>query len=60
MIPCIYQKVEVLDTVIKKVLSTSVPPPLSIMKYEVAEAILKADVQKKDDAYPPVALWYFL
>ena len=58
--PCIYQKKEVLDTVIKKVFSTSVPPPLSIMKYEVAESILKADVQKKDDAYPPVALWYFL
>ena len=55
--PCIDKKVEVLDTVFKQVFSTSVPPTLSITEYEVAEAILKADGQKKDDAYPPVSLW---
>ena len=58
--PCIDQKVEVLDTVIKQVLSTSFPSPLSIMEYEVAEVILKSDGQKKDDAAPPFALWNFL
>ena len=58
--PCIDQKVEVLDTVIKQVLSTSFPSPLSIMEDEVAEAILKAGGQKKDDAAPPFALWDYL
>ena len=44
--PCIYLKVNVQDTVIQQVLSTSVPLPLPIMEDELAGAILKADVQK--------------
>ena len=51
-------KVKVQDTVIQQVLSTSVPLPLPVMEDEVVGAILKADVQKEDDADPPVALWY--
>ena len=42
----IYQKLEVWDTVIQQVLSTSVPSPLPMMEDEVTGAILKADVQK--------------
>ena len=46
-------KVKVQDTVIQQVLSTSVPLPLPVMEDEVVGAILKADVQKEDDADPP-------
>ena len=45
------------DTVIIQVLSTSVPLPLQMMENEVVGAILKADVQKDDDATPLVTLW---
>ena len=54
---CIYLKFKVQDTVIQQVFSTSVPLPLPMMEDEAVGAILKADVQKKDDADPPVALW---
>ena len=50
-------KLKVQDTVIQQVLSTSVPLPLPMMEDEVVGAILKAGVQKEDDAAPPVALW---
>ena len=46
------------DTVIKQVLSTSVPFPLPKMEDEVVGSILKAGVQKKDDAASSVYLWY--
>ena len=55
--PGIYQKVEVRDTVIQKVLSNSVPSPLTMMEDEVSGAILKADGKKEDDAATPDALW---
>ena len=54
---CIDLKVKVQDTVIQKVLSTSVPLPLPIMQDEAIGDILNADVQKKYDADPPAALW---
>ena len=41
--PGIYQKVEVRDTVIQKVLSNSVPSPLTMMEDDVARPISKAD-----------------
>ena len=50
-------KVELQDTVIQQVLSTSVPSPLTMMEDEVSGAILKADVKKEDDAATPDALW---
>ena len=53
----IYMKVEVQDTVIQQVLSTSVSFPLPMMEDEVSGAILKSDGQKEDDMAPPVALW---
>ena len=40
------QKVDIWDTVIQKVLSTSVPPPLPMIEDDVSGAILKADGQK--------------
>ena len=55
--PCIYLKVKVQDTMIQQVLSTSVPLPLPMMEDEVVGEVLKADVQKEDDAAHPVALW---
>ena len=55
--PRIDMKVEVQDTVIQQVLSTSVSLPLPMMEDEVAGAILKSDGQKEDDMAPPVALW---
>ena len=55
--PRIDMKVEVQDTVIQQVLSTSVPLTLPMMEDEVAGAILKPDGQKEDDVAPPVALW---
>ena len=55
--PCIDMKVEVQDTLIQQVVSTSVPLTLPMMEDEVVGAILKADVQKEDGAAPPVALW---
>ena len=55
--PCIYQDVEVMNNVIKQVLSTSVPPPLPNMEDCVVGYIVEADCQKEDDADPPVALW---
>ena len=58
--PCIDKKVEVLDTVLKQLFSTSVPSPLPIMEDEAARAILKAVGQKEDDASPSFALWDFL
>ena len=57
MLPRIYQEVEVRDTVIQNVLSNSVPPPLHMMEDDVSGSILKSDVQKEEDAAPPVALW---
>ena len=56
--PCIDLKLKVQNTVIQKVLSTSMPSSLPMMENEVVGAILKADVQKEDDADPTVALWY--
>ena len=56
-IPFIYLKLKVQGTLIQQVLSTSVPLPLPMMEDEVVGAILKTDVQKEDDADPPVALW---
>ena len=53
---CIDLKVKVQETVIQQVLSTSVPLPLPRMEDEVVGEILKADVQKEDDAAPPVDL----
>ena len=53
----IYQKLEVWDTVIQQLFSTSVPSPLPMMEYEVAGVILKPDGHKEGDADPPVALW---
>ena len=44
--PCIYLKVEVQDTVIQQVFSTSVPSTLPMMDEDVAGAILKADGKK--------------
>ena len=55
---CTDLKVKVQDTVIHQVLSTYVPLPLPMMEDEVVGAILNANVQKEDDAYPPVALLY--
>ena len=55
--PCIYLKVKVQDTVIQQVFSTSVPLPLPMMEDEVVGEILNANVQKEDDAPPPVTLW---
>ena len=40
----IYLKVKVQDTVIQKILSTSVPLPLQMMEDEVVGAILKSGV----------------
>ena len=40
--PLINQDMEVRDTVIQQVLSTSFPPPLHMMEDNVAGAILKA------------------
>ena len=54
---CIDLKVKVKDTVIQQVLSTSVPLPLPMTEDEVVGEILKANVQKEDDATPPIALW---
>ena len=54
--PCIYMKVKVQDIVIQQVFSTSVTIPLPMMKDEVVGAIVKANVQKEDNADPPVAL----
>ena len=54
---CIYLKVEVQDTVIEQVLTTSVTLPLPMMEDVVVGAILKSDVQKEDDAAPPIASW---
>ena len=56
-VPRIDLNVEVHDTVIQQVLSTSVPLPLPIMEDEVDGEILKDDGQKEDDAAPLVALW---
>ena len=50
-------KVEVQDTVIQQVFSTSVPLPILMMEDEVAGVVLKADGQKEDDTAPTVALW---
>ena len=44
--PRIDQEVEIRDNVIQQVLSTSVPPPLTMMEDDVSGAILKADGQK--------------
>ena len=55
--PCIDMKLEVQDTVIQQLLSTSVPLTLPMMEDEVDGEILKADGQREDDAAPPVALW---
>ena len=55
--PCIYLKVKVQDTVIQQVLSTSLILPLPMMEDAVVGAIVKANVQKEDDAAPPVYLW---
>ena len=55
--PRIDQDVEVRDTAIQKVLSTSVTPPLTTMEDDAAGTIVKSDVQKEDDAAPQVALW---
>ena len=55
--PRIDLKVEVQDTLIQQVLSTSVPSPLPMMEDEVAGSILKAYGKKEYDAAPPVALW---
>ena len=54
---CIDMKVKVQGTVIQQVLSNYVPLPSTMMEDEVVGAILKADVQKEDNADPPVALW---
>ena len=55
--PRIDMKVEVQDTVIQQVLSTSVSLPLPMIEDDVDGAILKSDGQKEYDASPPVALW---
>ena len=55
--PRIDLKLEVQDTVIQQVLSTSVPLTLPMMEDEVAGEILKANGKKEDDTPPPVALW---
>ena len=47
-VPRIDLNVEVHDTVIQQVLSTSVPLPLPIMEDEVDGEILKSDSQKED------------
>ena len=46
LMPRLDLKLEVQDTVIKQVLSNSVPLPLPMMEDEVAGAILKSDGQK--------------
>ena len=55
--PRIDLKVEVQDTFIQQVLSTSVSLTLPMMEDEVAGAVLKPDGQKEDDVAPAVALW---
>ena len=50
-------KVEVQDTVIQQVLSTSVTSPLPMMEDELAGQILKVDAQKEYDAAPLITLW---
>ena len=44
------------DIMIQQFLSTSVPLPLTMMQDELFGKLLKANVQKEDDAAPPVAL----
>ena len=58
LIPRIDQKVDILDTVIQQVFSTSVPLPLPMMEDDVAGSILKSGGQKEYDEDPPLALWY--
>ena len=57
LMPCIDQEVDIRDNLIQQVLSTSVTQPLPMMEDDLAEAILKSDGQKEDDADPPFSLW---
>ena len=51
------QEVEFIDTVIQQVMQTPVPPPLPMIEADMAETILKTDVQKEDDEDNLVTFW---
>ena len=53
--PRIDQEVDIRDTFIQQVFSTSVPQSLPMMEDDVVGDILKSDGQKEDDAAPPFA-----
>ena len=55
--PRIDQEVDIQDTLIQQVLSTSVPLPLPMMEDDVVGEILKFEGQKKYDLAPPFTLW---
>ena len=55
--PRIDLKVEVQDTVIQQVLSTSISLPLPMIEDEVSGETLRPDVQEGDDASLQLAHW---
>ena len=56
--PRIDQELDIWDTVIQQVLSTSVTPSLTMTEDDMEGSILKSDGQKEDDAAPLISLWY--
>ena len=48
---------EVRDTAIQQVVTTSVLPPLPMMEDYVKGAIVKTDGQREYDVDPPLVLW---